>query len=71
MGTRTMHSGGTGHDIVRIYSLDGDKWKIRANGYKTRRGGCGFGINETNTSYTLNATDKHIIARIEEGKEKK
>lgn len=45
-----------------IYVLDGDKWKPRNNGYETRRGGCGFGLNAMDVSYTLNTIDRHIVA---------
>lgn len=49
---------------VRVFALDGDKWKEGRDPAYVRRGGGGFGLSETQVSYTLTATDRHIVGII-------
>ena len=49
-----------------VLVLDGDKFKVRNNGYKTRKGGCGFGLSKKGVMYTLNTIDQHIVAILGE-----
>ncbi len=60
-GGRTRH---LNPRAVRVFALDGDKWKNFADIGKVRKGGCGFGVSEAEVSYTLNCTDRHIVGII-------
>ena len=45
-----------------FFCLDGDKFKVRNDDYKMRKGGNGFGVSTRQVCYTLNTVDRHIVA---------
>lgn len=51
---------------VRVFALDGDKWKPRRDFVQYAKSPhflhCGIGINEADVSYTLTTSDRHIVA---------
>ena len=56
--------------IKKIWVLDGDKMKFRYH-YGERVGGNGFGLSETDVSFTLNTVDRHMVGIVFKGNEKR